>query len=57
MAVDATCTQPNNPPEVLFVSRYFYPFVGGLEKRVYNLARALTARGYPGNNRHQPNLS
>jgi glycosyltransferase involved in cell wall biosynthesis len=46
MAVDATSIQKNNPPEVLFISRYFYPFVGGLEKRVYNLARALTARGF-----------
>jgi glycosyltransferase involved in cell wall biosynthesis len=45
MVVDATCTQANNPPRVVFVSRYFFPFVGGLEKRVLSVARALTARG------------
>ncbi len=46
MTVDATCTQVNTPLEVLFISRYFYPFVGGLEKRVHSLARALAARGF-----------
>ena len=45
MAVDATGRQIHSPPTVIFVSRYFYPFVGGLEKRVHNLARALSARG------------
>ncbi len=44
MAVDATCTQADNPSKVIFVSRYFYPFVGGLEKRVHSLARGLVAR-------------
>lgn len=45
MAVDAAGRQTHSPTTVIFVSRYFYPFVGGLEKRVHNLARALSARG------------
>jgi len=45
MAVDTNCRQVHLPSKVIFVSRYFYPFVGGLEKRVHALARALAARG------------
>ena len=45
MVVDTTCTQANNLLGVVFVSRYFFPFVGGLEKRVHSVARALTMRG------------
>jgi glycosyltransferase involved in cell wall biosynthesis len=45
MAVDTTCRQVTPPSNVIFVSRYFYPFVGGLEKRVHALARGLTGRG------------
>jgi len=45
MPLNAARGQPQNPLSVFFVSRYFYPFVGGLEKRVYSLARALAARG------------
>lgn len=45
MAVAATCTQTNSSLGVIFVSRYFYPFVGGMEKRVAGVASALAARG------------
>jgi len=45
MPPDAECGQPQNPVSVFFVSRYFYPFVGGLENRVYRIACALAARG------------
>ncbi len=45
MSLDVACGQPQNSLSVFFVSRYFYPFVGGLEKRVHRLARALCARG------------
>lgn len=34
------------PQELLFVIRYFHPFIGGLEKKVFNLARSLCACGY-----------
>ena len=45
MPLNAARGQPQNPLSIFFVSRYFYPFVGGLEKRVHSLARALAARG------------
>ena len=45
MALDAECGQPHNPSGVFFVSRYFYPFVGGLENRVWRIARVLARRG------------
>ncbi len=44
MAPETAAAQPHRP-EVVFVSRYFYPFTGGLEKRVAALADALAERG------------
>ena len=34
----------NETPAILFVIRYFHPFIGGLEKKTLNLASALTER-------------
>ncbi len=45
MTLEAAGAQPDSPPRVILVSRYFHPFVGGLEKRVGFLARELAARG------------
>ena len=32
-------------PTIVFVIRYFHPFIGGLEKKTLNLASALIERG------------
>jgi glycosyltransferase involved in cell wall biosynthesis len=44
MAPDTADAQLHDPLSVVFVSRYFHPFTGGLEKRVGALAEALAAR-------------
>ena len=38
-------TEVKKPQHVLFVIRYFHPFIGGLEKKVFNLARTLSGAG------------
>ncbi len=38
--------EDTKPQQILFVIRYFHPFIGGLEKKVFNLARSLSACGY-----------
>jgi glycosyltransferase involved in cell wall biosynthesis len=42
-----TQVQKLNNKKIIFVVRYFYPFIGGLEKRALSLAAALTRRGVP----------
>jgi len=38
-------TEGKKPQQILFVIRYFHPFIGGLEKKVFNLALALSGAG------------
>jgi len=45
MAADTACEQFRGPVSAVFVSRYLYPFTGGLEKRVGTIAAGLAARG------------
>lgn len=45
MVPDAACEQTRGPLGAVFVSRYFHPFIGGLEKRVGALAAGLAGRG------------
>jgi L-malate glycosyltransferase len=38
-------TSGAKPPAILFVIRYFHPYIGGLEKQTLNLASVLRQRG------------
>ncbi len=38
--------EQKKPLRALLVIRYFHPFIGGLEKKVFNLALALSRAGY-----------
>lgn len=38
-------SETKESPVIVFVIRYFHPFIGGLEKKTFNLASALIERG------------